>query len=859
MSKIQVTTALERQLPEFIREDYTTFVKFVKAYYEFLGQTNSRNLEDIRSIDKTLDAFVAKFKKELAAIFPTANIQNERMFLEHISDFYNSRGSVESYQLLFRVLFNKNSDIFYPSTQILKVSDGKWIQDKSVFVKAVSGDIFSMKGKIITLKTAKKIIEVFCPNVLLYRDDIYEVFLDKQYYNDLAIGEIVEFNNASGVILPCPAKYKISNEGAGFEVGSIYNLPTATGNGSTIKITRVGSLGEIKAIQIITFGLDYDTNFYAKLSNKSTQALAFYHPITQYIAGTPRNVNLEPTASYGVPNENPASQDEISDYLNFGYFVNQDYFYYDLTYVPVEFNASTSPLRPDMAQTVWFADTSYVGDIIASFYTNESGVVIDEDTAEIKIDLGAVAVYPGYYATNDGFISDEIYIQDGDYYQQFSYVVKIEEQLENYKNIVKSLLQPTGLKLFGEFNIYKNFDVIATPLLAFIRRQFFDQITQINDFTTSNIGKFVSDTYIGDYAETTLKDVGKFLQEPITPLDDVFKDVTKILDWDTQNNYVNLIDNDISAKNVTKPVSEVLNLFIEYIEKSLTRINEDYTSIVDGTIYKDITKEIAPEYIDSISDIILKTMGLNKSEEQFVSELLILKDLELTKTEILNLVIDLQYKDFTTQYSDNIAAVQPDSKFLDWSSGVNGTFYKTLSFEEVLFQRIVDYKRDPSDSSTIIENSFAKDITVEYAHNATVGFAVSRIVDYIRSVSDNITNVNENIDIVRALFKDDIAQLLEQDISTVRTFVRSFANEVQALQAISKVFTMSTIQDSMTISEGQFFIGLLYNRSFEDYINSFIEGSTLYFDPYSATTTTAELTDDYFSQEYAVVSTISIT
>jgi hypothetical protein len=858
MSKIQVTTALERQLPEFIREDYTTFVKFVKAYYEFLGQTNSRNLEDIRSIDKTLDAFVAKFKKELAAIFPTANIQNERMFLEHISDFYNSRGSVESYQLLFRVLFNKNSDIFYPSTQILKVSDGKWIQDKSVFVKAVSGDIFSMKGKIITLKTAKKIIEVFCPNVLLYRDDIYEVFLDKQYYNDLAIGEIVEFNTASGVILPCPAKYKISNEGAGFEIGSIYNLPTATGNGSTIKITRVGSLGEIKAIQIITFGLDYDTNFYAKLSNKSTQALAFYHPITQYIAGTPRNVNLEPTASYGVPNENPASQDQISDYLNFGYFVNQDYFYYDLTYVPVEFNALTSSLRPDMAQTVWFADTSYVGDIIASFYTNESGVVIDEDTAEIKIDLGAVAVYPGYYATNDGFISDEIYIQDGDYYQQFSYVVKIEEQLENYKNIVKSLLQPTGLKLFGEFNIYKNFDVIATPLLAFIRRQFFDQITQINDFTTSNIGKFVSDTYIGDYAETTLKDVGKFLQEPITPLDDIYKDVAKILDWDTQNNYVNLIDNDISAKNVGKNVSDTLVAFLEYVEKSLTRINEDYTSIVDGTIYKDITKEIAPEYIDSISDIILKTMGLNKSEEQFVSELLILKDLELTKTEILNLIIDLQYKDFTTQYSDNIAAVQPDSKFLDWSSGVNGTFYKTLSFEEVLFQRIVDYKRDPSDISTIIENSFNRDIATAQSDSVPIGFAISRIVDYIRSFGDNITGVGEEVDIVRAIIlSDDIG--LAEAVSTVRAFVRSFADDIQALEAISKVFTMSTIQDSMTISEGQFFIGLLYNRSFEDYINSFIEGSTLYFDPYSATTTTAELTDDYFSQEYAVVSTISIT
>jgi hypothetical protein len=178
MSKIQVTTALERQLPEFIREDYATFVKFLKAYYEFLGQTNSRNLEDFRSIDRTLDDFVEKFKKELAAIFPTGNIPNERMFLEHISDFYNARGSVESYKLLFRVLFNKDADIFYPSTQILKVSDGKWVQDKSVFVKSVSGNLFSLKGQIIKLKTSKKIIEVFSPNVILYRDDIYEVFLD---------------------------------------------------------------------------------------------------------------------------------------------------------------------------------------------------------------------------------------------------------------------------------------------------------------------------------------------------------------------------------------------------------------------------------------------------------------------------------------------------------------------------------------------------------------------------------------------------------------------------------------------------------------------------------------------------------
>ena len=63
MNKIKTKTSLERQLPEFIREEYTAFVDFVKAYYEFLEQTQSRNLEDVRSIDRTLDEFVDHFRR----------------------------------------------------------------------------------------------------------------------------------------------------------------------------------------------------------------------------------------------------------------------------------------------------------------------------------------------------------------------------------------------------------------------------------------------------------------------------------------------------------------------------------------------------------------------------------------------------------------------------------------------------------------------------------------------------------------------------------------------------------------------------------------------------------------------------
>lgn len=731
MSKIKITTALERQIPEFIREDYTTFVKFVKAYYEFLAQSGDRNLEDLRSIDRTLDEFVVKFKKELAAIFPTGTLPNERVFLEHIADFYNTRGSVESYQLLFRILFNKDAEIFYPSTQILKMSDGKWVQEKSVFVKSTD-NLFGLKGKIIKIQTAKKHLDVFCPNVILYRDDIYEVFLDKQYYNDISIGDIVSYNGFSGYILPCPAKYKVVKEGKGFEIGSIYNLPTASGNGSVIKVTRIGSLGEIKAIQVISFGLDYQTNFYAQLSNKTTQALVYYHPITQYIAGFPRDELLDPTSTYGYPDENPASQEQVSDYVNYGYFSTQNYFYYDPSYVAVEYNPLTSVEQSDMMQTVWFADTTYVGEIIASFYTNEAGLVIDEDSAEIKIELGPVAAYPGYYASNDGFISDESYLHDGDYYQLFSYVVKVEEKLEDYKEIVKTLLQPAGLKLFGEYNIYKNFDVVATPLLAFIRRQLFDQIYQFGDYQEKELQKVLTDI-LDKHQEVVYKDLTKpFTDASSLEELNVLKNVSKLVTF--EDNYAELIDNDISSKYVTKPLIEVISLLVEQVEKSLDRINEDYISAITELVAKSVSKEIDPELISDILDNSVNLIGLNKQEiTELFEEALI--SINYGYIENINLV-ELIQKSTAKSYTEDILI----QDIFDFQRQLN--FIETYTVEEA-YAALANYIRSQVETLTVSQTNESEigknpsEIISSYIEN----FILS--INFTRSFEDTINNIIE--------------------------------------------------------------------------------------------------------------------
>ena len=106
-----------------------------------------------------------------------------------------------------------------------------------------------------------------------------------------------------------------------------------------------------------------------------------------------------------------------------------------------------------------YVDPTYVGAPVTEFSSTTSSVVIGADQyALIAIYLGPVALYPGYYTNTDGFISDDRYIQDGKYYQTYSYVLKIDELFDSYKSVVKNILHPAGTELFGEYTIDNSYD-----------------------------------------------------------------------------------------------------------------------------------------------------------------------------------------------------------------------------------------------------------------------------------------------------------------------------------------------------------------------------------------------------------------
>ena len=183
--KIPAVSAISNQFPEFVKEDYPRFVRFVELYYNFLKNSNldgvGESFDSIRDIDITLDKFIDSLWKEFGINVPRTNIANDKHFLKHIKDFYSTKGSEESFRILFRHLFNTEIELSYPKEYIFKSSDGEWVQDVSFLVSVSDGDIYDIVGQQISISTSLQNIPLQVTRVRVL-NDLYEVFITKTGY-----------------------------------------------------------------------------------------------------------------------------------------------------------------------------------------------------------------------------------------------------------------------------------------------------------------------------------------------------------------------------------------------------------------------------------------------------------------------------------------------------------------------------------------------------------------------------------------------------------------------------------------------------------------------------------------------------
>ena len=76
---LKTSLLVNRQLPEFIRDEYPKFITFLEAYYEFLEQsgvsatsnnlvTTAKSLRNISDVDDSLEQFQSSFYNTYGAL-----------------------------------------------------------------------------------------------------------------------------------------------------------------------------------------------------------------------------------------------------------------------------------------------------------------------------------------------------------------------------------------------------------------------------------------------------------------------------------------------------------------------------------------------------------------------------------------------------------------------------------------------------------------------------------------------------------------------------------------------------------------------------------------------------------------------
>jgi hypothetical protein len=295
----KISSQVEAQIPGFIREEGPQFVAFLKAYFEYMEQSGNavnaaRTIRDNQDIDRTVDSFVDYFRKQFMVNIPKDVLADKRLLTKHIREFYRTRGSQESYRFLFRALFNQEIDFYYPGDDILRASDGRWIQETRLRVGAPSNfNPRTLQGKRVRGVTSgatafvEDIIATEALGLLVYDMTVRNtvgIFTDgERVVNVDNTNEFTTVSSQVGSIVSVDVSDggAFHNLGDSIEISGAGSTENATGvvtevtnkSGVTLRLTKAGSGYTRENTRLFVSGGN-GSGFEAKIESYTSQPIA---------------------------------------------------------------------------------------------------------------------------------------------------------------------------------------------------------------------------------------------------------------------------------------------------------------------------------------------------------------------------------------------------------------------------------------------------------------------------------------------------------------------------------------------------------------------------------------------------------
>lgn len=240
-----LTPFIREQFPSFYKEEGPNFIEFVRAYYEWMQQTDKvnyyiRNLPEFKDIDLTPDSFLVHFKEKYAKNIQFNIETDRRTLLKHALELYRSKGTERAFTLFFRLVYGDDPEIYYPSEDIMSLSSGKW--NKPVYLELS----YSPRTKDFVRRQIRGLTSGSTAFVQSY----YKKRASGKYIDIISLTnlsgdfETNEIITDDGTVVDCPkiigslSDLIILDGGANYSVGDILNI---SGGGGILGRARVAA------------------------------------------------------------------------------------------------------------------------------------------------------------------------------------------------------------------------------------------------------------------------------------------------------------------------------------------------------------------------------------------------------------------------------------------------------------------------------------------------------------------------------------------------------------------------------------------------------------------------------------------
>ena len=303
-------------------------------------------------------------------------------------------------------------------------------------------------------------------------EDATQIEANDSYHGTKIILEEATFGDAPGSNVNergSITDIRLINGGFGYtKLPTVSSITTSAGNGAKVLPISTSGIGAVKDVEVTNTGFNYSS---------VPSFSAFRHAVLKDITGT----------------------FSVGDTLT---------------------SHSGTVTAFDSARQILSINTTanlVTGNTITT--SGASATIAQIDTPTITPQIGTVSTTTGVFLGERGKISSDVMrVQDSFYYQDYSYVVKVGESINTWRNAIKRTVHPAGWAVFGEVSIVSKVTAgirsltatdlsipegsftpeLASLLTTIFVRSFSRRLGTVDDGTTvSNTPKLASNAPLG--------------------------------------------------------------------------------------------------------------------------------------------------------------------------------------------------------------------------------------------------------------------------------------------------------------------------------------------------------------------------